>query len=383
MRSMDTAPTSVAIDIFRAGTQTDMHGRQVTIDRTELAAIAASYDPAKHEAPLVVGHPKLDAPAYGWVKGLRVEGDILVADTHQVDPAFAASVNEGKYKKKSASFLLPASPTNPAPGSYYLNHVGFLGATAPAVKGLRDAQFAADAEQLVEFASDRRWGFREIAKVFGRLRDWLIERDGAEAAEQVIPAWQIESLIEAAQPDVQLDPVSAAAFAVPLQEVTPMPDEQTADFAAREQELSQRATDLAAREQALATREHQARHADAMEFAAGLVQAGQLLPRHAPMVTELLLVLPADTPLSFAAEDGTTTEVAPAQALREFLSSLPAQVNYAEKSGADTIAAPMAFATPPGETADPTGIALHNKAMAWMQQHPGTAYLAAVKAVGG
>ena len=380
---MDTAPTSVAIDIFRAGTQTDMHGRQVTIDRTELAAIAASYDPAKHEAPLVVGHPKLDAPAYGWVKSLRVEGDTLVADTHQVDPAFAAIVNEGKYKKKSASFLLPASPTNPAPGSYYLNHVGFLGATAPAVKGLRDAQFAADTEQLVEFASDRRWGFREIAKVFGRLRDWLIERDGAEAAEQVIPAWQIESLIEAAQPDVQLDPVSAAAFAVPLEEVTPMPDEQTADFAAREQELSQRATDLAAREQALATREHQARHADAMEFAAGLVQAGQLLPRHAPMVTELLLVLPADKPLSFAAEDGTTTEVAPAQALREFLSSLPAQVNYAEKSGADTIAAPMAFATPPGETADPTGIALHNKAMAWMQQHPGTAYLAAVKAVGG
>ena len=58
-------------------------------------------------------------------------------------------------------------------------------------------------------------------------------------------------------------------------------------------------------------------------------------------------------------------------------------MNYAEKSGADTIAAPMAFATPPGETADPTGIALHNKAMAWMQQHPGTAYLAAVKAVGG
>ena len=380
---MDTAPTSVAIDIFRAGTQTDMHGRQVTIDRTELAAIAASYDPAKHEAPLVVGHPKLDAPAYGWVKSLRVEGDTLVADTHQVDPAFAAIVNEGKYKKKSASFLLPASPTNPAPGSYYLNHVGFLGATAPAVKGLRAAQFAADTEQLVEFASDRRWGFREIAKVFGRLRDWLIERDGAEAAEQVIPAWQIESLIEAAQPDVQLDPVSAAAFAVPLEEVTPMPDEQTADFAAREQELSQRATDLAAREQALATREHQARHADAMEFAAGLVQAGQLLPRHAPMVTELLLVLPADKPLSFAAEDGTTTEVAPAQALREFLSSLPAQVNYAEKSGADTIAAPMAFATPPGETADPTGIALHNKAMAWMQQHPGTAYLAAVKAVGG
>ena len=383
---MDTANAPVAIEIFRAGKQTDMHGREVSISRADLAAIADAYDPAKHEAPLVIGHPQVNAPAYGWVKGLRVDGDTLLADAHQVDPAFAAIVNEGRYKKRSASFLLPTSAANPVPGTYYLNHVGWLGATAPAVKGLRDAQFAertASPSDCVEFASDRRWGFRDVAGVFRRIRDWLIERDGAEAAEQVIPAWQIESLIEAAQPDVQLDPVSAAAFAVPLEEVTPMPDEQTADFAAREQELSQRATDLAAREQALATREHQARHADAMEFAAGLVQAGQLLPRHAPMVTELLLVLPADKPLSFAAEDGTTTEVAPAQALREFLSSLPAQVNYAEKSGADTIAAPVAFATPPGETADPTGIALHNKAMAWMQQHPGTAYLAAVKAVGG
>lgn len=383
MPFMDAIPTPAAFEIFRAGPQTDMHGRKVTIDRAELASIAAAYDPAKHEAPLVVGHPRLDAPAYGWVKGLRVEGDRLVADAHQVDPAFAAIVNEGRFKKRSASFLLPTSPDNPVPGSYYLNHVGFLGATAPAVKGLRDAQFAADAEQLVEFASDRRWGFRDVAVMFRRLRDWLIERDGAEAAEQIIPAWQIDSLIEAAQPDGQPEPEPGLAYAAPQPEETAVSESAPPDYAEREQELSQRATDLAAREQALAERERQARHADAAEFAAGLVQAGQVLPRHAPVVTELLLVLPADSPLSFAAEDGTTAEIAPADALRELLASLPAQVDFAEKSGVDTIAAPVAFATPPGETADPTGIALHNKAMAWMQQHPGTAYLAAVKAVGG
>ncbi|OYW21050.1 MAG: hypothetical protein B7Z43_11640, partial [Sphingomonas sp. 12-62-6] len=36
----------------------------------DLAATAAAYDPAKFEAPIVVGHPALDAPAYGWVRGL-------------------------------------------------------------------------------------------------------------------------------------------------------------------------------------------------------------------------------------------------------------------------------------------------------------------------
>lgn len=378
---MDTASAPVAIEIFRAGKQTDMHGREVSISRADLAAIATAYNPAKHEAPLVIGHPKLNDQAYGWVKGLRAVGDVLVADTHQVDPAFADLVNAGRYKKRSASFLLPDSPANPAPGTYYLNHVGFLGAMAPAVKGLRDAQFA-DVAQCVEFATDRRWGFRDVAGVFRRLRDWLIERDGAEAAEQVIPAWQIESLLDAAQPDVQAETVPGPAFAAPPSEETTVSESQTADFAAREQELSQRATDLAAREQALAAREREARHAEAAEFAAGLVQAGHLLPRHASFVTELL-VLPVDKPLSFAAEDGTTTEVAFSDALREFLSSLPTQVDYAEKSGAASIATTANFATPPGETADPTGIALHNKATAYMQQHPGTAYLAAVKAVGG
>lgn len=383
MRPMDTATAPVTLEIFRAGKQTDMHGRQVNISRADLAAIASAYDPAKHEAPLVIGHPKLNDAAYGWVKGLRAEGDVLVADAHQVDPAFADLVNTGRYKKKSASFLLPNSAANPAPGTYYLNHVGFLGAVAPAVKGLRDAQFADDASQLIEFASDRRWGFRDVASVFRRIRDWLIERDGAEAAEQVIPAWQIDSLVEAAQPDAQAESIPAAAFAAPLHEEPPMPQEQTADFATREQELSQRASDLAAREQALADRERQARHADAVEFATGLVQAGRLLPRHVEVVTGLLLALPEAAPLSFAAEDGSTTEVQPADALRELLSAIPVQVDFAEKSSGRDAPAPAAFAAPPGEMVDPTGIALHNKAMAWMQQHPGTAYLAAVKAVGG
>lgn len=370
-----------AIEIFRAGRHTDMRGRAFDITRADLADIASRYDPAKHEAPLVIGHPEINAPAYGWVSGLRVADDTLVADTHQVDPAFAEVVNKGRYKKRSASFLLPTAPGNPAPGQYYLNHVGFLGAQPPAVKGLRDAQFAAS-DQCIEFASDHRWGFRDVASVFRRLRDWMVERDGAEAAELVIPTWQIDSLVEAAQPDT-VDSITGPVFAAPPSEETIVSQSNTADFAAREQELSQKAADLIAREQAIASREQDARRVDAAAFAAELVESGRLLPREAVTVTELLLVLPEDKPLGFAAADGTTTHVQPANALRELLSGLTPRVDYREKSASTDPLANASFATPPGAAVDAAQLELHGRATAYQRQHPGTGWLVAVKAVGG
>jgi hypothetical protein len=380
---MDAA-TTTDIEIFRAGQHIDMHGRTWNITRADLAAIASGYDPAKHEAPHVIGHPEIAAPAGAWVKALSVDGDSLIAKTHQIDPAFADIVNSGRYKKRSSSFLLPNSPGNPTPGQYYLNHVGWLGATPPAVKGLRDAQFAA-ADQCVEFASDRRWGFRDVASMFRRLRDWLIERDGADAAELVIPTWQIDSLIEAAQPDAapaETASLPGPAFAAPHTEETTVSESQTADFAAREQQLNQQAANLQAREQAIAAREQESRRADVAAFATSLVQSGRLLPREAATVTELLLVLPADKPLSFAAGDGTTTTVQPAQALRELLTSLPKRVDYTEKSA--VTAAPVAsFAAPLGESVDASQLELHARASTYQSQHPGMSWLAAVKAVGG
>ena len=51
-----------------------------------LAATAGAYDPTLHEAPLVVGHPELDAPAYGWVRSLRFAAGALEAEPYQVNP---------------------------------------------------------------------------------------------------------------------------------------------------------------------------------------------------------------------------------------------------------------------------------------------------------
>ena len=131
------------IEIFRAGTHTDSSGQRATFTAQDLQAIAAAYDPTVREAPLTLGHPDTDWPNYGRVKGLRATEDgrlLMLAD--RIDPAFADSVKAGRYRKRSASFYPPLSPNNPAPGKWYLRHVGWLGAQPPAVAGLADVKFS-------------------------------------------------------------------------------------------------------------------------------------------------------------------------------------------------------------------------------------------------
>lgn len=131
------------IEIFKAGTHRDDAGNTHTFTRAQLEEMAATYNATLREAPLTVGHPKDNLPAYGWVQRVFInDAGNLAIDTHQVDPAFADMVKAGRFKKRSASFYPPGAPHNPTPGKWYLRHVAFLGAQPPAVAGLKDMAFA-------------------------------------------------------------------------------------------------------------------------------------------------------------------------------------------------------------------------------------------------
>jgi hypothetical protein len=123
------------IEIFRGGQQVDAAGQTHNGDAL-IDKATASYDPAKHQAPVVIGHPSTDAPAYAWVEGLRasVHNGVktLEAKLTQVDEGFAKLVADGRFKMRSAAFYPDGS----------LRHVGFLGAAPPAVKGLKPIAFS-------------------------------------------------------------------------------------------------------------------------------------------------------------------------------------------------------------------------------------------------
>ncbi|WFF39583.1 hypothetical protein LU290_05025 [Moraxella nasibovis] len=142
------------IEIFRAGKRLDAHGNEFDITVENLQQVVDSYNPAYHEAPIVIGHPKMNTPAYAWVESVSLDGETLKATLKQIDPEFGELVKSGKYKKVSASFYTPDSPSNPVKGSWSLRHVGFLGAMPPAVKGLKEPIFGDDETGVIDFTEE-------------------------------------------------------------------------------------------------------------------------------------------------------------------------------------------------------------------------------------
>lgn len=135
-------------EVFKAGLHTDANGNEREWTEEDLNAIVEKYNnqlpDERHDAPVVIGHPVNNSPAYAWVEQLKKNGDTIEAKFSQIDPQFEELIKEGRYKKVSIA-LYP---------DMMLRHVGFLGAVPPAVKGLKDSEFSGD-KQFISFDSDK------------------------------------------------------------------------------------------------------------------------------------------------------------------------------------------------------------------------------------
>ncbi|MBN9528225.1 MAG: peptidase [Alphaproteobacteria bacterium] len=324
------------VHIFRTGTHTDISGREVAFSAADLAAIAAGYDPAVHEAPLVIGHPKTDDPAFGWVQGLRVGADGgLEAEVHQVDPAFAEVVDAGRYKKISPSFYSPTSPRNPKPGAYYLRHVGFLGAEPPAVKGLRPVEFA----------------------------ETEADSDVLEFSEAVPPP---------APPAPSPEPPTTS----PVKETTVTPEEAArleAENKTLQERLKAMTADVAAKEAAL-------RHDVNLAFAEGLTREAKLAPKHRDVVVAVLdhLATPAGDGETLSFGEGNDKKPM-AEALKSFLSDQPEIVALRDTATKDRAAGGADDEVSYAEGTDPERIALDKRIRAYASEHKVTYAVAAAR----
>ena len=362
---MTSRLNNARIEVFRPGTFLPMAGDAVTYSAEDLRAIAAGYDFAAAPAPIVVGHPKTDAPAFGWATGFDYDEvtDRLFATIGDLEPAFADAVKAKRYRKVSMSFFRPDAANNPKPGAWYPKHIGFLGGAAPAVSGLTPVSFADDAQALTfEFGEP---GFEQTASMLRSLRDFFIEKFGLETADKVLPAYQLEWLdnTEIAKPAI------APSFSEPQEQDVTKPNE--AEFAARE-------AGVAAREQKLAERERQLRHEDNVAFAETLVSEGRLLPASKDKVVQLLDAAPAEATVSFSGE----AEASFADALRDILGAQPKSIEFGARDlGDDPEGGTAVSFSSDGHQVDADRLAIHSKALAYQRLHPGTDYAAAVDAV--
>lgn len=285
--------------IFKAGKHVSSGGTSLAFTEADLKAAVAAYDPAVHEAPIVVGHPKDNGPAYGWIKALSFNEGAIDAEPIQVDEAFAEMVQAGRFKKRSASFYTPDSPNNPKPGVYYLRHVGFLGAQPPAVKGLKDVNFADAEEGVIEFG-DSSWAWSSMASLMRGLREWIIGESGVEAADKVLPNYLLSDLDSAAK--AAAEPVTTNTGAMPA-----FSEEETmitqAQLDAEKARADKAEADLAAirakeasfseREQLIAAREAKLHRVEVEQRVDALVKEGKVLPAQKKATVDFAMGLTA------------------------------------------------------------------------------------------
>jgi len=321
------------IEIFRAGD----YGERGNWTADDLDRLAAAYDPRKQSAPIVLGHPADDAPAYGWVKRLRRAGQSLWAQLEKVDPVLETLLRAGRFAQRSVALYKQF----PLTGGPYLRHVGFLGAAPPAVKGLTPVRFTSAPAEFVSIAAQ----FHPIAST-------------AFLAEEPMPGQKskLESFVEHVRSFFLPDPPTPAA--TPTGEgsadPSPAPPLDAAAFAERlaalEQQLETVSSAKATAEQKLADAEAEKSQAQIANFVETLRSQGRFPPMFdrwgvREFMERLARVKEADPSAELRASknvsptdpseslSGTDIPVCPPTLLvwfQEFLSKLPAVIEFRE-----------------------------------------------------
>jgi cation transport regulator ChaB len=295
------------IQVFRTGRHTDSAGVEKEWKEEDLEKIVSSYKPSDHEAPVVIGHPKDNAPAWGWVEGLKRDGQFLYAKFKDLVPEFVEMVKKGLFKKRSIAIYPDLT----------LRHIGFLGALPPAVKGLADIKFEENAVTIeygdeIKKKGGTKMGLRDILKsIFTKAIDDI--------------------------PEDQLQVVSPRTFTeAEVKERERLAMEKAGkDFSEKEKGIKDR-------EAAVAAQEKEAKKKSLSDFCEGLLKAGKLTPAMSKQGMGMVSFLEAAAgiPAEVEFEEGGQKKKQTAlEFAKSFLEGLPKIVEYREIAGRDKVVA--------------------------------------------
>ena len=308
------------IDICRAGTWRDMQGRDVCLDEDRLDRIVAAHA-AADPAPVVVGHPEADAPAYAWIDGLRRVGDRLQAKLRDIAPPFREAVEAGRYAGRSVALR-----------GNTLRHLGFLGGRAPAVPGLAPTCFASAPETVIAFAegaAENPQGSSEEQPDSLRAPEPSGDEDGNGLVPLRAPQARGEAGAEGSDPSGA--PPEGADGGT-----------GRAALAEREAALAEREAILLAREAAAAADDRRRASEAAI---APHVEAGRVLPGERAALVALLTALSdgrgdgdggaagEHATIAFASAAGGDIRMRPTAVLERFIEGLPRRVDYRTLAG--------------------------------------------------
>lgn len=266
-------------EIFKTGTHTSANGVKKTWTTADLDTMVHNFHSKNSDVPLVVGHPKTNDPAFGWFKDVKRVGESLLASFKQVAPEFAQAVNSGVYKTRSISVAPDGS----------LRHLGWLGAKAPAIKGLQGFQFEESEAETYDFSELSDYKFEITSSIFERIRDFLIEKFSLEAAEKLISRYEIDKLKELENKTPE--EVSAYCEAIEQEsgkeQALPTQTGQATntDFEAALQEKDDIITTLKNEKEQLEAKNRKEKH---LQFAENSIKEGHITPSQKDSVVEFM-----------------------------------------------------------------------------------------------
>lgn len=174
--------------VFVSGVVASVHP---DLSEDTLDELVKNFDASRHEPPVCVGHPKDNSPAYGWVSGIWKKGKDLYADMALL-PEFVELIKKKVFRKRSIAFYTDFEGT----GKKVLRHIGFLGGMPPRIKGMPDLVFAesSDYSEIEEAINQLSWKIVDLATYLRSHKNQLIESQGGDSADKIIPEWLIKSL---------------------------------------------------------------------------------------------------------------------------------------------------------------------------------------------
>ncbi len=306
------------LPVMKIGTHIDSQGKPVNVTEADFNGMIANLaaDLANNfKPPVVLGHPKMEDPRYGDFLGLQKEGSVLFADIGVV-PELNTALGKGAYPDRSLRLQKMKD------GTFRIKHLGLLGVVPPAVQGLPSYQFKeaeAEAEEYVTLDFSESYRMSIVGRIFRRIREAVIAKEGQEAADNIVSNWEIEDL----EREMQEPPVSESP-------VTNFNKEE--DMGEIEDLKQKLATEKAARLKL----ETAARQKDFAAFCEGLGKEGKLTPAMQPAVMDFMEILSGVETFDFAEapEEGgkpaSRKADQPVERFKTLLSGLPNIVEFSE-----------------------------------------------------
>ncbi len=382
---------------FVGGEQVDSNGTKKAWTGKELDQIVANTKKLIDKnifsgAPMVIGHPKADAPAYGWIQDLKREGSVLSVKGDKLHDEFAEGVEKGLWPNRSIRI-------GKGVDGFYLKHVGFLGAVPPAIEGMDSIYNASTDDECFDYSYQDSITPNILSRMMRRMRDFIIDKFDIETADKIIPDYEIESLSDHASSLREEDTKSTPSYSKPEPKKTG--DEPMTQFsqtqlddaveAAVKKATKHLNADFSQKEKthetALTAERNKRLVVEFSEAITALVDDGKLLPAQAEGMSEFMLQLSDAEEANFefsAGEKGKeeTFKKSPLKWFNDFTKALGKQIDFKESDAGDddTVSSSSDFSVS-GADVNSERLELHNKASEYMDSHEGVDYITAVKAV--